>query len=321
MEFKKTKGNVALVFGASGISGWALMRECLNYPSTKTLPEDSRLKMRTGLDLTNAESTLRRLGTISDIAAVTHVYFVAYTGHGTTPENLVELNSAIVDNALMAVNVLCPNVNFVSLQTGGKGYGMVGHGWPPAPWKETLPRIPEPYASKIFYYAQHYVVARHAAASSWKWAEIRPSFLDLVARFHIHVSLHPEDTNGRAFNVGDGEPVSWQMKWPLVCNYFGLEGVGPQEQATGQAYGIDWLMAQKDSWPVWVAAHGLQPNAMDDVQWDILVTTLATPIRIDYDLTASREIEFCETLEPGKGYTLAFGRLQEANFLPDGRGN
>lgn len=147
------------------------------------------------------------------------------------------------------------------------------------------------------------------------------SFQDLVARFHIYVSLHPEDTNGRAFNVADGEPVSWQMKWPLVCNYFGLEGVGPQEQATGQAYGIDWLMAQKDSWPVWVAAHGLQPNAMDDVQWDILVTTLATPIRIDYDLTASREIEFCETLEPGKGYTLAFGRLQEANFLPDGRGN
>ncbi|KAF5502419.1 Short chain dehydrogenase sirR [Colletotrichum aenigma] len=369
MEFKKTTGNVALVFGASGISGWALMRECLNYPSTKVfmrviglckrplakeiarLPEDPRLEMHTGLDLTNTELALRRLAVIADVAAVTHVYFVTYTGHGTTPENLVDVNSVIVDNALKAVNVLCPNISFVSLQTGGKGYGMVRHGWPPAPWKETLPRMLEPYASKIFYYTQHDVVARHAAASSWEWLEIRPSFLpgfvpqfnamnvaqslglylsfyrsakgdraicpfpgsqeswvalhtdsfkDVVARFHIHVSLHPEGTNGRALSVGDGEPVSWQMKWPLVCNYFGLEGVGPQERATDQAYGIEWLMAQKDSWPVWVAAHGLQPSAMDDVQWDILATTLATPIRIDFDLMASREIGLVRHRSLGK---------------------
>ncbi|KAK2767162.1 hypothetical protein CKAH01_15354 [Colletotrichum kahawae] len=173
------------------------MRECLNYPSANTferviglskrpltketarLPEDPKLEIHTGLDLTDAELALQRLEDIPNIADVTHVYFVAYTGHGTSPENLVEVNSAIVDNALVAVNILCPNVKFVSLQTGGKhhGYGMVGHGWPPAPWKETLPRMPEPYASKIFYYAQHDVVARHAAASSWKWAEIRPSFL------------------------------------------------------------------------------------------------------------------------------------------------
>ncbi|KAH9232369.1 hypothetical protein K456DRAFT_37604 [Colletotrichum gloeosporioides 23] len=272
MEFKKTTGNVALVFGASGIVFMRVIGLCKRPSAKETarLPEDARLEMHTGLGLTNAD----------------------LHGHGTTPENLLEVNSAIVDNALKAANVLCPNISFVSLQTGGKGYGMVGHGWPPAPWKETLPRMPEPYASKIFYYTQHDVVVRHAAASSWKWAEIRSSFLDLVARFHIHVSLHPEGTNGRAFNIGDD-----------------------------QAYGIEWLMAQKDSWPVWVAAHGLQPSAMDDVQWDILATTLATSIRIDYDLTASREIGFCETLEPGKGYTLAFDRLREANFLPDGRGN
>lgn len=146
------------------------------------------------------------------------------------------------------------------------------------------------------------------------------SFQDVVARFHIHVSLHPETTNRRAFNVGDGDPVSWQIKWPLVCNYFGLEGVGPQEQGTGQAYGIDWLMAHKDSWPGWAVAHGLQSNAMNDVQWDILATTLAMPIRIDYDLTASREIGFDEKLEPAQGYTLVFDRLRDAKFLPNARG-
>lgn len=43
---------------------------------TARLPEDPRLEMHTGLDLTNAELALRRLAVIADIAAVTHVYFV-----------------------------------------------------------------------------------------------------------------------------------------------------------------------------------------------------------------------------------------------------
>lgn len=105
----------------------------------------------------------------------------------------MEVNAAIVDNALVAVNKLCPNLRFVTLQTGGKvreflhvclivadtekGYGAAGHPFPPAPWKEDLPRLPEPFASDIFYYAQCDVVAKHAAQNSWKWSEIRPSFL------------------------------------------------------------------------------------------------------------------------------------------------
>ncbi|KAH6981575.1 hypothetical protein BKA56DRAFT_484856 [Ilyonectria sp. MPI-CAGE-AT-0026] len=359
--------NIALIFGASGISGWSLMRECLSYGTKHTfsrviglsnrplsreatgIPDDPRLAIHTGLDLTDQYSTYQKLETIPNIRDVTHVYF----------RDVVEVNSAIVDNALVAVNKLCPNLRF--------GYGAAGHPFPPAPWKEDLPRLPEPFASDIFYYAQYDVVAKHAAQNSWKWSEIRPSFLvrfvpngnamnialslglylsfyrsemgdsancvfpgtaeswtplhtdsfqDLVARLHIHVSLHPEKSNGRSFNSGDGKSVSWEMKWPIVCGYFGLTGVGPSAKVGGQAQGKEWLMAHKDSWSTWTKENGLGAKSLDDAWSDVLVTSLSMPVRIDFDLGASREIGFSESMEPGEGFLLAFDRLREAKFLP-----
>ncbi|KAH7018768.1 hypothetical protein EDB80DRAFT_699362 [Ilyonectria destructans] len=377
--------NIALIFGASGISGWSLMRECLSYRTKHTfsrviglsnrplsreaacIPDDARLAIHTGLDLTNQSSTCQKLETIPDIRDVTHVYFVAYTGHGGSERDVVEVNSAIVDNALVAVNKLCSKLRFVTLQTGGKGYGAAGHPFPPAPWKENLPRLPEPFASDVFYYAQYDVVARHAARNSWKWSEIRPSFLqgfvpngnamnialslglylsfyrsengdsancvfpgtigswttlhtdsfqDLVARLHIHVSLHPEKVHGRSFNIGDGKSVSWEMKWPIVCAYFGLTGVGPPAKIGGQAQGKEWLMAHKHSWSTWTKENGLGAKSLDDAWSDVLVTSLSMPVRIDFDLGASRDIGFSESMEPGEGFLLAFDRLREAKFLP-----
>ncbi|KAI0534958.1 hypothetical protein GGR58DRAFT_519771 [Xylaria digitata] len=378
-------GNVALIFGASGISGWALMRECLSYPLQDTfarvialtkrplskraacVPDDPRLEIQNGLDLTNEDQVEPKLKSIEGISDVTHIYFVAYTGHGSSAEELVRVNAEIIDNALKAIDKLCPKLKFFVLQTGGKGYGTVGAGWPPAPWKEDLPRLPQPYASKIFYYAQYDVMVKHAAKSSWKWSEIRPSFLpgyvphhnamniaqalglylsfyrskkgagakcifpgtqeswealhtdsfqDLVAHFHIHVSLHPEKTQGRSLNIGDGESVSWERKWPVLCKYFDLEGVGPSEQIDKELSGIEWVMAQRDSWPAWIKENGLRDNVLEETKWDILDTSWRSSIQIDYDLTASREVGFYETLEPGQGYMLAFDRLRKGKFLP-----
>ncbi|KAK1470025.1 hypothetical protein CMEL01_01792 [Colletotrichum melonis] len=109
------KRNGAIIFGASGIR-------------PKAIPEQSTA---------HANGLAKRL-------------LAAYTGHESDLENQVKINAAIIDNGLAAVKHLCPNLDIVSLQTGGKGYGIVGFGWPPAPWKEDPARLPEPYASKIF---------------------------------------------------------------------------------------------------------------------------------------------------------------------------
>jgi nucleoside-diphosphate-sugar epimerase len=85
----------ALVFGASGITGWALVKEALEYPSRTTfdkvlgltrrplstekalLPvDDERLVLHSGLDLNAGTSqTETLLKQIEGIEAVTHVYF------------------------------------------------------------------------------------------------------------------------------------------------------------------------------------------------------------------------------------------------------
>ncbi len=84
----------ALVLGASGITGWAIAKEALNYPSPTTfdrvialsrrpltkaqalLPEDERLELYSGIDLTagipQVEGELKK---IKGIEGVTHVFF------------------------------------------------------------------------------------------------------------------------------------------------------------------------------------------------------------------------------------------------------
>ncbi|KAL6408614.1 hypothetical protein AUP68_07558 [Ilyonectria robusta] len=376
---------VALILGSSGISGWGLLHECLSYPSTNTfsrvlglslrpitveearLPQDERLELHSGLDLTDKDQTLETLRAIPGIEHVTHIYYTAYAGHGGSPEKVVLTNTVMIDNALSAANTLCPKLDFFLLQTGGKGYGILGYGFPPAPWKEDLPRMPEPFASKIFNYKQFDKMVEHAGHGSWKWSESRASFLpgfvprhnamniaqalglylsfyrsmngagvkcafpgtqeswtaihtdssqDIVARLDIHISLSPEQSHGRSFNVGDGESVTWEAKWPVLCRYFGLDGVGPSMQNNGEPQGIEWLMSEKAKWPAWIRENGLVDNALEAMHWDILQTSLLTTVRIDFDLGASREIGFQETKGPGEGYILAFDRLRDAKFLP-----
>lgn len=84
----------ALVFGASGITGWAVAKEALKFPTPTTfdqvigltnrpltklealLPEDERLQLYSGIDLSAGVSQVQAsLQKIHGIEGVTHVYF------------------------------------------------------------------------------------------------------------------------------------------------------------------------------------------------------------------------------------------------------
>lgn len=70
-------GKHALIFGASGISGWSLLNQTLQYPTPTTfgrvtglcnrpfgkkdafLPEDERLRIVSGVDLTQSVETVK----------------------------------------------------------------------------------------------------------------------------------------------------------------------------------------------------------------------------------------------------------------------
>lgn len=86
--------NVALVFGASGISGWAVTKNLLSYPSANTfsriialtnrprllsecrLPHDPRLELYSGVNLRGSlEKVLAEMGAVPNLNKVTHMYY------------------------------------------------------------------------------------------------------------------------------------------------------------------------------------------------------------------------------------------------------
>lgn len=92
--------NVALVFGASGISGWAVAKNCLSYPSTETfrrvialtnrprsqkecgLPYDDRIELYSGINLRGSldEVLGGLMEKIPHLEEVTHMYYCGMSG-------------------------------------------------------------------------------------------------------------------------------------------------------------------------------------------------------------------------------------------------
>lgn len=86
---------------------------------------------------------------------------------------------------------------------------------------------------------------------SWK-IKSNDSSQDIVAKFAIFASLHPEISGGQSFNTADNaKSSSWSIKWPIICEYFGLKGVAPTNGSGPDPvqYTIDnreiWLQLEK----------------------------------------------------------------------------
>lgn len=91
-----SENNVALVFGASGISGWAVTKNLLSYPTSTTfsrviglthrpmglndsqLPPDDRLELYHGINLRESREAMieKMKATVPDVEEVTHVYYL-----------------------------------------------------------------------------------------------------------------------------------------------------------------------------------------------------------------------------------------------------
>ncbi|KAL3444208.1 hypothetical protein BJX65DRAFT_320140 [Aspergillus insuetus] len=295
-----------LVFGASGITGWAAVNALLNdYPTPDTFqrvtaltnrplsaedalwPASKKLNIVSGLDLlagdqTTLEDTIRER--VSSIETVSHVYFFAYI-FNSDPQEEIRVNVELLKRAVTAVDKLSAKLEFVLLPTGVKAYGVhLLDKFPFAsnlPLSESLPPIPEPHKSNLFYYPQITLLQSLSQARSWTYCEVMPDIVvgfvpnnnayclaqwlalylslyrevngpgaevvfpgsmkswgiksndsgqDIIARFAIHASLHPDITSGERYNIADNARWStWAVKWPVICEFFGLVGVAPEK--------------------------------------------------------------------------------------------
>ncbi|RAK80836.1 SDR family oxidoreductase [Aspergillus fijiensis CBS 313.89] len=302
-----TPPNHALVFGASGIIGWAFVNELLhNYPSSDTFfrvtaftnrplspeisqwPPSNKLQLVSNLDLIHSDpaslSTFLQ-SHVPGLESVTTVYFCAYI-FAPDPATETSSNIHMLRTTVQAIESLCPSFRMLVLPTGVKAYGVhLLTSFPFAshlPLRETHPALPSPHATQLFYTHQHALLQELSATKQWSYIDLRPDIVvgfvpnnnqhslaqwlalslslyryihgrgavvsfpgtpkswtaraqdssqDVIARFGIFLSLKSKgEVGGESFNVADAkEPGTWEGKWAVLCEYFGLVGVGPEE--------------------------------------------------------------------------------------------
>ncbi|KAK3710802.1 hypothetical protein LTR37_010026 [Vermiconidia calcicola] len=195
-------GKRALVFGASGVTGWSFVNEFLNdYPKKgvwdgvvamtnrplkqedSLWPADSRLQIVSGVDLLASqdeiESALKEK--VREVDEITHVFYLAYKA---SPDLQKELEDAVTmfKRSTMAMDHVSPALEFVVLQTGAKMYGchlLENHptDYIHVPLSEDQPRLKPPYHDMLFYHPQLDWIAEYAKDKQWSWCDTRPDVI------------------------------------------------------------------------------------------------------------------------------------------------
>ncbi|KAH0840716.1 hypothetical protein AYO21_00630 [Fonsecaea monophora] len=269
----------ALVFGASGILGWAVVDQILkNYPQKGTFSKVTALTNRpldlqdsqwpepggtnpelalvSGVDLTRGtvEDIKQQLKErVPDIGTVTQIFYFAYIFHPDFPTEQ-DINVAMFDRGFVAAEALAPNLSYVILPTGTKGYGIHQPKRPfKAPFDEAMNDIPQPYRDVLFYFALRDRLDALQKGKRWKWAEVR---CDIVVGFLPH--SNPYNLAGFfinylslvAFVQGRGAKVPYPGHpdgWHTLSNDGGQDtvarfslylSVNPDKAGTSELYNI-----------------------------------------------------------------------------------
>lgn len=133
----------------------------------------------------------------------------------------------------------------------------------------------------------------------------------LLARAMAFMAVTPACRN-QAFNVTNGDVVSWRALWPRLADFFGI--------AAGEVRPFslhDWSRDKQPAWDAIVRKHGLAPTPLDGVaDWAFADFHWAQ----GYDVVSSPEklqrAGFAETLDSGAMLLAHLQRYRDARILP-----
>ena len=158
---------------------------------------------------------------------------------------------------------------------------------------------------------------------SWKNLS-NDSSQDIIARFSIHCALHPDTCGrGQAFNVADNStPNSWSHKWPIICDFFGLQGTPPPSGGSGPAPG-QYLADHSKEWKDLETKHSLATGRVgNDLSLGIFQYFIMTLLNFDRQLDLSKSHKAwntdgkAEEVDAKTAWWTAFHRFREARIIP-----
>ncbi|CAK7224271.1 hypothetical protein SEUCBS140593_005518 [Sporothrix eucalyptigena] len=173
---------VALITGANGITGNALVEELIRQPEsewskivitsrrpTQVFWQDPRVVFLPLDFLRPADELVEAMALLCH--DVTHAFFASYV-HTADFKTLKDCNVPLFENFLVAIDkVARDSLQRVILHTGGKHYG-IHLGPTEAPVHEGMGRY-EDYGENFYYYQEDFMFAM-AAKRQWDWNIIRP---------------------------------------------------------------------------------------------------------------------------------------------------
>ncbi|KAL6232492.1 hypothetical protein BDW75DRAFT_247124 [Aspergillus navahoensis] len=295
-------GKTAFVTGANGITGYAIIDHLIRQPREEWYALiDPRVQF-IALDF---------LQPVNDLVAqmksvtkdVTHAFFASYI-HSDDFKVLRDKNVPLFRNFLDAVDLACPNLERVCLQTGGKYYG-VHLGPVKVPLEEWFPRYDDqgrgerpghniirpnaitgysPQAngmSEVITVAIYMLVCQELKqpplfpGNEYFWHAIDDnSYAPSLADMSVWAVSEPRCKN-QIFNHTNGDVFVWKHIWKDFAAFLGVEAPDPVfEKASGQASAlanevdlIEWAKDKREVWERVVKKYGGRTDAFDYGTW------------------------------------------------------
>jgi hypothetical protein len=151
---------------------------------------------------------------------------------------------------------------------------------------------------------------------SWK-ALCHESSSDMIARQTIHLSLSPLTENGGGYNVADAkEPSNWSARWPVLCQCFGLKGMGPVDEMPEIR---QFIKDNVDTWQKMEWKYGLQTgHAHNGRILPGFEYFMMTKFDFDrqYDMSKMYGTGFEEEREARETWGAVFDRMRNARIIP-----
>ncbi|KAL2206999.1 hypothetical protein CC79DRAFT_1335232 [Sarocladium strictum] len=232
----------AIVYGASGLIGWALVNELLACSQSATFTKISAvtnrpldaseshwpqsdshrpdLQLVSGIDLsqgngTTLANTLKQA--VEDIETVTDVYYLVFSAVSDDIEE-VATNRHMFQNVIDAHNTLSPNLEFVAFPGGTRGYGIYAPGgtFTPPLTEDMVADLPSDYAQTVVYPAYRELLNTACSGKKWTWCEVCP---DAIIGF---------TPNGSQFSLA--------LHWAQYLSLYAYNhGVGPHVKEANTA--------------------------------------------------------------------------------------